>query len=473
MDILKTMPYLLVQCVILICMAACSNKASPEPPLPNLNVLKQNSRGYRAARVITHDHSPYSWDACDYTRQSDSGSLNQDCLNHLRAAMCENHADFVFLSDHPDNMANHEISDLLLLQNGDTLTDSDGLPSVNQMKPCSDGFSPSYAVGYENSNGLMALGMTQHLDPSVTVRGDLYTQQTLAVRNQLIQQADALVVIPHTESQTISAIEAVQPDAIEIYNIHANVDPKIRMNYLGLNPFSAVISIASYAIDPYHQTNADFAFMSFYQIAPVYFNKWNQLISDQYFVTGLAGTDAHENIPGLTDSNGERLDSHRRMMRFASNYVMVNSMDVDTVKTAIRSGRTSFVVEGLAVPSGMDYYATGGSSVYEIGQSVSLSSSNGSVVLTAKMPSIQGGIPEGAQNPNIRMELRQVLTGGNDQVVASSNSGDMSYTVNQPGAFRVQVYIVPKHLKIYLGSMSSLADLEFSWIVTNHIYITP
>ncbi len=400
------------------------------------------------------------------------GSISESCLSDLRSSFCSNHVDFAFISDHPNNFEYHEIPELLSLKTGDALINNSGTATANQMSPCSDNFSPVYTVGFENNKGLMALGMNQHLDASQSVRDSLYNQQSLTVRNQLYEQAGALVVIPHTESQTVSAIEAIQPDAIEIYNIHANIDPKIRLNYLGLSPFGGISKVAAYSMDPYHQLNSDFAFFAFFKISQIYFNIWDQLIADNYHVTGLVGTDAHENIPGLYDSSGERLDSHRRLVRFISNYVLLKTMTVDSVKDAIRSGQTSLVVEGISVPSGMDFFGNEGTTIVEIGHTASLASSNGSVMLTAKMPSIQGGVPAGTQSPGIRMELRKVQPGGSDQVVASSSSGDLVYNATSAGAYRLQVYIVPRHLKIYLGGLFSQADSEYTWIVTNHIFVT-
>ena len=67
---------------------------------------------------------------------------------------------------------------------------------------------------------------------------------------QLQSQADAVVVIPHTEGKTLATIQSENPDAIEIYNFHANVDPKIRHNDLGLPPFEDVPGMLTYLFDP-------------------------------------------------------------------------------------------------------------------------------------------------------------------------------------------------------------------------------
>lgn len=445
---------------------ACSPPMNIKVPNPSLEVLGTNSRGYRIARVITHDHSPYSYDACDYNGMP-NGQVNSSCLSDLKASFCKNHVDFVFITDHPNAMANYEMSALLLPQSGDTILSTSGAPYANVMSSCDDGFRPTLTVGFESN--LVALGMTQHLDVDPSTRASLYEGQTSAFKDQLKTMANAIVVVPHTESRSVSLIESIQPDAIEIYNIHANLDPKIRKTYLGLAPFQVMASLVTYLIDPFKELNPDYAFMGFFQISDIYFQRWNQLIYDNYKVTGLVGTDSHQNIFPQIVADGERFDSHRRLVRFVSNYVLTQTLDLSSVKTAILNGRSIVVAEGIGVPSGIDFYATVGSTTLEVGQQATLS--GGSSVITAKMPSIYGGISKGSENPVIRLELRRVIADGKDETVASSTSGDISYTTSQTGAYRVHCYIIPKHLKLSMGTLSGDADREYPWFVTNHIFL--
>jgi len=138
-----------------------------------------------------------------------------------------NHIDFAFLTDHPDHMVDQEISGLVLNQSNDTAITQSGTMIGNQIS-CADGQIVNVTAGYEDR--LMSLGMTQQLDPSPTVRSSLYIGETAALVTQLKTQASAVVVIPHTESRTVSQITAIGVDGIEIYNLHANVNPKIRHN---------------------------------------------------------------------------------------------------------------------------------------------------------------------------------------------------------------------------------------------------
>jgi hypothetical protein len=187
-------------------------------------------------------------------------------------------------------------------------------------------------------------------------------------------------------------------------------------------------------------------------------------------VTGVAGTDAHENIFPQIVADGERFDSHRRLTRFISNHVFVKTIDVDSIKNAIKLGRSYVVVEGLGTPQDFDFSAANSLTAVGVGDSIRVNDS--SVTLSVKMPQIWSGSPQGSKKPEIRIELRKVLTEGKDQVIANSTQGDISFSTRTPGAYRAQVYLKPHHLKSFLGPLDAQTESEFPWIITNHIYLT-
>jgi hypothetical protein len=436
-----------------------------DPTLPKSTELG-SARGYKFARVITHDHSPYSYDACDKNGLPD-GKPDATCLAHFRESLCKNHVDMVFMSDHPDNMANYEISDLLLKDPADTILEKDGKPYANQMTVCEDGFQTYLMTGFEGQ--LLGLGMTQHLETDISKRSALYQEQTVELKDRLKSEAEAFVVVPHTESRDVSLIQALKPDAIEVYNIHANLDPKIRQKYFHVPPFQHLPGVITYLIDPYQELNPDFSFLGFFKVFPIYFEKWNELISLDVRTPGIAGTDAHENTFPQKVQDGERFDSHRRLTRFVSNHVLVESIEIENVKEALQAGRSYIVVEGFGTPIGLDYSAELGTAVSNMGETVTLGGK--SATLHVKMPTLYSGSPKGSESPSIRIELRQVLTEKQDQVVAGSTHGDLTYTTEKPGAYRFYVYITPKHLKEFLGPLSEWTQSEFLWVISNHIYL--
>ncbi len=369
-------------------------------------------------------------------------------------------------------MQNFEMRDLLLASGSDQVVLKNGNPYANRMQGCSNSFTPEILVGFEDQ--LLALGMTGHLDPDPAKRAELYQQETLELRNKLASQAEAVVMIPHTESRSLETIRTLKPDGIEIYNFHANVDPKIRVNSLHVSPFKNIPGFLTYLVDPYGELNPDFEFLNFMEMFPIYFETWNSLIRGGLRVSGFGGSDSHENVFPQSTSDGERLDSHRRIMRIMSNHLLVTNVDADEAKQAIKTGQGWTVFEGLGSPVGMDFYATFGSTTVGVGQTGELGGA--SATIHVKSPTLYSGSPQGGEAPIIKMVLKQVLTEGvegKDKVVASSEGKDIQFQTSTSGAYRAEVTIVPKHLRELLGTFSGQANKEFTWIITNHLYLDP
>lgn len=472
---------------------ACTNPYR-NPPLPSSGELG-SPRGNRIARAITHFHSPYSWDACDKNGRPD-GKLNAECMEHLRWAMCHNRIDYLAITDHPDAMAHYEFQDLLLYQSGDEIGYKVGAePYVNRMRNCSLGQETLAMVGFESR--LLSMGMSKHLPGTPDVRGAAYGGGDFALREDLRITADAIVATPHTEQWTLADLKTLQPDAIEIYNIHANLDPKIRKRDLLLPPFETIPSVITYLIDPLGDLNPDFMFVGFVSVHPVYFQRWNGLaeeaVNNPGFpkVAGIGASDSHENVFKQTGSDGERLDAHRRLTRFMSNHVLVSSLDTnsvvaaDAVKASLRQGKGWLVFEGFGSPVGMDFSADRSGTVIGPGESVALG--GGSATIEVRLPSLHALTPglrsaaevsglspiEPGRTPRFRVELKRVTTGGADTVVASSENSGITFSTSTPGAYRAEIFMTPLHLNELLRPFEDLAENEYRWIITNHLYLAP
>lgn len=436
--------------------------------LPDSSTLG-NPQGHRIARVITHYHSPYSYDACDQKGFS-NGVLNQECLNDLRKAICLNRIDALFLSDHPHQMENFEIPELVLKTQGDRLLgkSSDGVTFANQVSDCESGFRPNILAGFEGR--ILALGMTRHLTFSIKERAVLYQKDTFELRDRLSRESDAIVFIPHTESRSIETIRSLAPDGIEIYNIHANLDPKIRKRDLGISPFEHLPDVLTYLVDPYRSLHPDYMFMHFVEIHPIYFKKWNELIySHNLKLAGFGGTDSHENIFPQRVADGERLDSHRRMTRFMSNHLIVPDLEPSSIKTALKQGRGWLVFEGFGTPIHMDFSAKAEKKEVGVGETLKLQ--GGRAQIKVRLPFLHPETPQGTSPPWMRVELKKIIAGGQDKVVASTENSDLSWETNEPGAYRAEIWIRPLHLREFLDDFRYLADREYRWIVTNHLYL--
>lgn len=464
-----------LSCVFVILMTACGKVEISN--LPDSKTLG-HPRGYRMARVITHYHSPYSFDACDQVGLSNNVP-NPTCLVDLRKAVCSNRIDYLFLSDHPDSMQKFDMQELLLKNENDTLLfEERGLPYANQMSGCDSGFVPTVMAGFEGK--VLSLGMTQHLSTSVTERTVLYGGESFDLRMRLRVESDAIVWIPHTESRSLETIQAIAPDGIEIYNIHANLDPKIRKKFLNRSPFEYLPSILTYLVDPYRKLHPDYMFLHFVEIHPTYFEKWNRLVyAGSFKVAGFGGTDSHENIFPQIASDGERLDSGRRMTRFMSNHLLVHDLKPDSIKNALRKGQGWLVFEGFGSPMNMDFSARpeltrmGATEIesVEIGPGEEMRLKGQSARITVRLPVLHDDAFHGSEIPMIRIELKKVIQEGKDLTVATSENSDLSWVTSEPGAYRAEIWIKPLHLRDLLDDFPELIEREYRWIVTNHLYL--
>ncbi len=456
-------------CGLAALFSACSRPPF-NPDLPD-SITLGSPRGLRNVRVVTHFHSPYSNDACDKEGLT-AGVPNAECLSHLRRAVCSSKIDLLFMTDHPANMASYEFSSLLLEQPGDEIVSTVHGPYYNRLADCGGGFRPKLFTGFEGR--ALGMGMTQHLEATVEDRTTLYNEDGTglgALSTRLKADADALVAVPHSESRTLQWMKDLDPDAIEIYNYHANMDPKIRQKDLGLPPFGKMGWLLTYLLDPYSELTPDLAFLHFLEVAPIYSQKWREMIFSGFEVAGILGTDSHENILKFKASDGERVDSHRRLTRMMSLHVLAASTDPAAIKTAIRGARFWNVFEGFGSPVGMDFSASAGSDVAGVGETLNLTGRE--ATLRVELPRLHSSSPWGRENPLIRIRLIELLSAAADgeRVVAQTEGSSLSYATSTASKYRAEVRIVPRHLREFMGDFPETVDAEFPWIITNPIYL--
>jgi len=460
--------------IILTALVACSRPQAPQT-LPATSTLGTYGTN-RWVRITTHFHTPYSFDACDGAGTANAapgGALNTICLGHLRTALCRNRIDIAFTSDHPANFVNYAIKDLVLNQSGDTLVNGSNGPYYNKLGDCDGGsFTPIVSAGFESN--MSGIGLNQQLNGSTdpTTLTGLVNGNDAATAALIRSSSAGVVIIPHTENKALSTLQTIAPDAIEVYNLHANLDPKIRKANLGVPPYLSIGNMVNYVLDPYADLVPDFAFVTFIQQFSNYTLMWDQLISGGLKVTGVAAVDSHENVLNLPLADGERFDSYRRTSKIASNWVAAPSVDIDQVKTGITNGKVLMVYEGFGTPMGFDFSATLGGTTVRMGSdgASQLTLGGGTATIQVSLPTINTSLVQGVTAPKIRIVLKQV-SGSSDVIVAQSTGASLSAPVTIAGAYRAEVYITPYHLREYLGSFKSYAESEFLWIATNHIYI--
>jgi hypothetical protein len=466
---------------VILALAGFGEGCSRQPVSPGLVSLSAlgTQRGNHFVRAITHFHSPYSFDACDGKGYRAQGDIDLACLHEAKYALCENHIDYTFVTDHSEHVSETDYPVLLLNEEGDTLVQNAGGDNVATQIHCADGFQPVMAPGLEGK--LLALGMEAHTSTDVATRQATYGADDAAAQTTL-RGVNALVGIPHTESRDTSALIALQPDFIEIYNLHANLDPKIRKKWLHKKPFDKIAKFLNYLADPYNSLHADYIFADIFEMNQVYFDKWNALLAagaqlaTKHYTTGVGGLDSHENIFSQKASDGQRLDAHRRMTRFFNNFVITPTSSIPAIKSAIQAGHVFFVVEGLGTPVNFDFHGLNDGVVNEMG-------SQEMVVLPGKASFIKLHVPEVYRDfpgmnsdnpPDITAELHFIDAVTGAEKVVGANFGansEINYPDPPTGYYRAHIFMKPHHLKDYLFNQDH-ADENYTWIISNPILVT-
>ncbi len=425
-------------------------------------------RGMTPARGIVHLHSPYSHDACDGDPRP-GGAPNEPCLANLRAALCTTKIDYANLTDHDDTMADEDFITLFSMRGGDTPI-MRGAEQIASRIHCDDGHTVQVTIGGEND--LMPIMLDRHVAGTIDDRHALYNGND-ATAARAFRDAGGLVWVAHTESKTLETLRAVEPDGIEVYNLHANIDPEIRRDYLGLDSASAIAGAVEFADTNPGHPEPDLALLAFFTPNLPAITKWHTLLGEGRHIAVTAGSDAHENALPILFADGERGDSYRRVLRWFGNIALVaDPTDIDQVKTALKAGRSFTLFEILGTPDGFDTYVTSGGTTHELGATVSPTGS----ILTVTIPTVRGLDPS-LPAPTITAKVFWIDRAGVVQQVASvdgqtSSNGIVNVNLGAPGAYRVEIAIVPKHLGPYLHDLGTeLSDVELPWIYTSPFYV--
>ena len=425
-----------------------------EPTLPATSDLGAR-RDYRVVRGIIHAHSVYSHDACDGEPEVD-GAPNEPCLSDFRRAICDTRQDYVFLTEHEELGALKPFEDLLLMRDDDEAVLASGEPVANRMK-CDNGHEALLIPGGEF--GTMPIGLPAHL-PGTPEERDAAYQEATPERVQSLRDLGAVVLQAHAESKTREELRSLGLDGFEVYQLHANVDPDIRKDYLGLEPGGFLNAAV-----PFVQGRAgaaDLVFLAILEPNVPAVAHFDALVAEGQHLTGTGGTDCHQNALPIEMKDGERVDSYRRMMRWFSNHLLVRDATPDELKAAVRDGRLSIVFEAFGTPEGADFHAEAAGSTVEIGGEVALGESP---VLRLARPSVLG-----YGQVETHLEILKIEPDG--AVVVAESAESIELAPIAPGVYRAVVKIRPTHLRPHLENEGApLADREYEWIWFNPIYV--
>lgn len=470
-----------------------------DPGLPASALLQSpalRARGLRTVRGIIHLHSPYSHDACDGDPQP-GGMLNAPCLSHLRRGLCATRMDFAMLTDHATHMTEAEpFEKLLLAAPGDALLragDAGAGPYASRWRCPAEAGEVLVTVGGENE--LMPVGLQRHLGATPAARAaSMHAESAQAVKD--FHAAGAVVLVAHGESRTLPLLRTLADgglDGMEVYNLHANIDPKIRENHLGLDAFGAITGLAPWLAGRLVEEGGpepDLAVLGFLSENASQLGKYDVLLAEGRHLSAVMGSDIHENTVPQLLVDEERGDSYRRLMRWFSNHLLVAqpqvaALDHPLVQEALRAGRSYGVFEVFGSPQGFDFHGEQGGAVFELGATMPASGAvlrltPPRLLYSATLPRPAGGMAATLRVRVLRVPpLMQPLPESpepSEQVVnvtlsADSTPEELVLRDLKPGAYRVEVRIVPHHLLPLLGANPEVYRREYPYLYASPIYV--
>ncbi len=434
--------------LLLACTASDPVESTPTPfvdvPWSKIRpaFTEQAPTGERWQRGIIHLHSHYSHDACD-GEPMPGGVPDEACLGDLRQGLCETAMDYAFITDHPSHAAYQSFEDLLLVRDGDQVIDG-----VANSMACPDGHRVLLMPGIEDE--LMPVGLTRQVSEDPEEADQIYNSSdaaTIAAETA----TGALVLQAHTESRTIAQLKQRQAAGlrgVEIFNLHAMLDPDIRKDYLGLEPLGYLQDLGPFLATDSDIT-PDLGFLAIFQEQATSLQSYDALAAVGP-ITAHAGTDAHQNVLPPPLSDGERFDSYRRMISLFSNLLMVQGEGPSAVKEALGSGRNYVVFEVLGTPTGL--------SVSYEGQEAGGGGATGGT-LKVVCPTLSPFSPQLDQPPEISAIVFK------DGQVFQEECGE--FVLTEPGVYRVRFDILPLHLATFLGSEADDLVHVYPWIYSN------
>jgi hypothetical protein len=414
-------------------------------PRPALNQATADGRALR--RAIIHLHSPISHDACDGHDMAD-----EPCLADLRAGLCDAAIDVAFLTDHPSMAAEKSYEQLFNLQPGDELLAADGsvatveTGAVASRMTCEDGHTVTVRVGIEDE--LMPVGLDRQVGDSAEENDTIYNEFT-AESLAATLAAGAVPLQAHTEGKTLEELLERQSwgqAGTEIFNLHAMVDPTKREQDLGLEAM-AYLTDAGPFIAGTTDAEPDLVFLAIYEEQAVSLERWDALNALAPSL-GTGGTDAHENALPMPMSDGERVDSYRRMVSWFSNYLVVDADTPGAYETALVQRQTFLAFDVLGTPSGFDV-------AYE-GQHFAVDSAPVGGELSVACPTVSAESPWQGEEYEV---IAQIYRDG-----VEWQRGCGAFAVSEPGVYRVRVDIVPHHLAGFMGDLAPVLEHSYPWL---------
>ncbi len=483
------------------------------------------NRGYAELRGIVHLHSLYSHDGCIGNHEDvpadQVAQFFGDCLKQYRAAPCQAGIDYMMQSDHPSNVKEQTFEDAVHYQpaDGDELVnDEQGRVLANKMT-CAEGSAVKRAYFFLGTEGTknLPIGVSKtataengwkSVDPQIfDVSYDNTTglvQAQTAIAAVHASGGFAFVAHPEMSDLSVDTIKALPLDGMEIFNIHPMLTQALQDNLPG---FFRVDAFMTPGADNPHPDLGLMAIMAPVPNDPLKFDQAAPFIR----LASFGATDIHRNVEvpafcqdGLEDggmcqnlaaqyphfaqllikggpailSDGERFDAYDRAFRWLANRTLVKSdatNEAVEIRQSIGTGRSYLAFDLYGAPKGFDFFAWADGAAVEMGREIQGAAD---VTLYVRAPTLVatpwGGMKHVTDysTGEIETKLYRATKDGSEVVADVHGQGaTLSFKAEQAAAYRVEIWITPKHLVPTLKGVEDFAAVAYPYIYSNAIFV--
>ncbi|MGC6493728.1 MAG: hypothetical protein ACON5B_12915 [Myxococcota bacterium] len=408
-------------------------------------------RGQVWMRTAIHVHSPYSHDACDGQGWQPDG-LNEACHADLYRAFCSVRLDAAMLTDHPDYGDTVPLQERLLA--GAEMVMRDGSWWGGSWACDGAPHDVWVTTGFEDT--LMPVGLRTEVSPDEARRHDLLNRDD-DVAFEAMRAGQGTVMLAHTEGRDLETLFEYQDrglQGVEVFNVHAAFSPDIREEDLGLEPFGWAEGIGPF-VQQQPGLEPDLLFLSVLEAQTPSLERFDALLARGPMMPTL-GSDAHQNVLPTLLSDGERVDSYRRTLRFGTTWFLAGERSPQGLDEAVAAGRSHVVFELLGTPRGFDLALETAGTFVEVG------GTGGPGTLVVGCPLLADGSPRGEEDPEIAVRVFR------DGELWAAGCG--RHPVG-PGVYRVEVHQVPHHLRPFLGDVADLLIVSRPWIISGAVHV--
>jgi len=409
---------------------------------------------------------------------------------------------------------------------GDKLVQHNNQPIASLMK-CPGGHQVLISAGFEAKH-MMPLGLHRQLTED-KYYGGVDDQDPMTWINEQVKALKdhgAVVSMVHSEEKDISAstIDKGGFEVMEWYNIHANFSVILDKDIIKLDIeniprltslLTTLVNLKDFLLGTTNGPHPDLIYLTILNSLPWSgFEKWQQVVKSRP-ITGVLGSDIHQNvsidasicngpigqlacttainlvadslgikIPAIVSqllisggkivlSDGDRIDSYQRLMRWMENRTLVDQQDQLKVQQALREGRNYGVFTIFGDPQGFSFTANNAATTYQLGDKPTAPVTFNVI---APKPRFVAGPPfttTEALSAKIRLKFIRIDDQGMKIVSEVDSFQNIFQTqITKPGAYYVELWIKPTHLLTALGTVKALADKEYLWVITNPIYLS-